>query len=212
MPQPEKRPLGRPRGFEEKAALEGAMLQFWRDGYGGTSIEDLAAASGAARASLYRTFGDKRAIFGKSLDLYARQFEARVEEMLEAAPSAREALRMILSVSAERLTAGASPPGCLRCNATLELTGMDAEMDAILNDANDRYVAGMQRVIDRAAASGELGPSEAVGLATFYTGVTNGMVVLARSGADRETLMGVIDAAMRGWPRAETVGTSDMAG
>lgn len=107
---------------------------------------------------------------------------------------------MILSASADRLTAGVSPPGCLRCNATLELTGMDAEMNAVLTDANDRYVAGMQQVIDRATASGELDPSGADGLATFYTGVTNGMVVLARSGTDCVALMGFIDTAMRGWP------------
>jgi len=42
---------------------------FWRNGYDGTSLDDLVAATGMNRPSLYAAFGDKR-------DLYLRRSSA----------------------------------------------------------------------------------------------------------------------------------------
>ena len=66
---------GRPRLFEPDEALVAAMLTFWRQGYVHTSLDDLVRETGASRGSLYKTFGDKRAMFIQALDLYSRGFE-----------------------------------------------------------------------------------------------------------------------------------------
>src|SRR3954468_24300190 len=60
---PKQKPArtGRPRSFDEQAALEKAMRVFWQKGYDGTSISDLTAALGINPPSLYAAFGNKEA-------------------------------------------------------------------------------------------------------------------------------------------------------
>jgi TetR/AcrR family transcriptional repressor of nem operon len=62
-PYPEKPPTadrGRPREFDPVVAIEAAGKVFWDQGYHATSIEDLCAATGLLRGSLYSAFGDKK--------------------------------------------------------------------------------------------------------------------------------------------------------
>ena len=43
---------------------------FWKTGYAGTSLDDIAAATGMNRPSLRAAFGDKHAIYLKALNEY----------------------------------------------------------------------------------------------------------------------------------------------
>jgi AcrR family transcriptional regulator len=55
--------MGRPRSFDEDAAVARAAALFADRGYEGTSIDDLVQALGVHRGSLYSTFGSKRALY-----------------------------------------------------------------------------------------------------------------------------------------------------
>ena len=55
--------MGRPRSFDEDAAVARAAQLFAERGYEGTSIDDLVHALGTHRGSLYSTFGSKRALY-----------------------------------------------------------------------------------------------------------------------------------------------------
>ncbi len=63
LPEPGPRRRGRPRAFEPETALIQAMDVFWQDGFAGTSLDALSAATGLNRPSLYGAFGDKRALY-----------------------------------------------------------------------------------------------------------------------------------------------------
>ena len=52
------RSVGRPREFDEEAALEAAMDAFWAKGYEATSMADLCNCTGLHKGSLYQAFGD----------------------------------------------------------------------------------------------------------------------------------------------------------
>ena len=54
---------GRPRGFDRDAALQAAMLLFWRKGFAATSMNDLCDAMGIRSPSLYAAFGSKEALY-----------------------------------------------------------------------------------------------------------------------------------------------------
>ena len=60
----------RPREFDRDAALDRAMQVFWAKGFAATSTEDLVAAMGIGRQSLYNAFGDKRRLYLESLEAY----------------------------------------------------------------------------------------------------------------------------------------------
>ena len=198
--QSKARGKGRPRGFDEEQALDAAMMTFWRRGYRNTSLDDLVAATGASRASLYQVFGDKRALFLKSLDLYGDRFSERVAQVMASEPDGRKALSIVLNASADRLVSAEAPAGCLRCNSTLELMGSDAEIDAALNEANDKFLANIKRLVTRSVRNGELNRTEAGRLPLFITAMVNGMVTLARGGARRSDLKKVVDQTLDNWP------------
>ena len=54
--------IGRPREFDRDAALEAAMLLFWRKGFAATSMNDLCEAMGLRSPSLFAPFGSREAL------------------------------------------------------------------------------------------------------------------------------------------------------
>jgi len=61
---------GRPRAYDPKEALKDITEAFWKGGYSGTSLDELSAATGMNRPSLYAAFGDKREIYLAALNRY----------------------------------------------------------------------------------------------------------------------------------------------
>ena len=81
--------MGRPRGFDEDAALEAAMRVFWQKSYEGATMADLTQAMGINRSSMYAAFGDKESLFHRAMERYR---EGRMTYMRQALaqPSLRE--------------------------------------------------------------------------------------------------------------------------
>lgn len=59
--------MARPRNFDEDTVLAQAAEIFARMGYNAASIDELLAATGLQRGSLYKAFGSKRNLFEKVL-------------------------------------------------------------------------------------------------------------------------------------------------
>src|SRR5262245_36630019 len=78
----EKRPRGRPRAYDPETALAQATDAFWRTGLSGTSRDELSAATGMNRPSLYGAFGDKRALYLAMLERYTQAGLAGMHEAL----------------------------------------------------------------------------------------------------------------------------------
>ena len=55
--------MGRHRSFDEADVVQRATTAFLTAGYEGTSVEELVAATGLHRGSLYQAFGSKRGLF-----------------------------------------------------------------------------------------------------------------------------------------------------
>lgn len=73
------RPL--PRAERQAAILRGAAAAFARAGYAGTSMEDIAAASGITKLIVYRHFDTKESLYRAVLQ---RVFDRLAEEFLAA--------------------------------------------------------------------------------------------------------------------------------
>jgi AcrR family transcriptional regulator len=192
---------GRPREFDIEQATERALGLFWRRGYEGTSMSDLTEALGITRASLYAAFGNKERLFRRVMDLYeARAGAYRIAA--DQAPTALEAVRLLLNGPVELHGNRQNPPGCLGVQGALAC-GQDAE--AIRGDLASRRSRGelaIRRRLRRAAKDGELPAGEdPAGLARYLSALIYGMAVLAAGGATRKELQGVADVALRHWPR-----------
>lgn len=58
---------GRPRAYAPDVAIGQALSLFRRTGYAATSLDDLSAATGMNRPSLYGAFGDKRPSISRAI-------------------------------------------------------------------------------------------------------------------------------------------------
>src|ERR1700683_5871232 len=81
---------GRPREYDPEQALAKAAESFWKGGYAGTSLDDLVAATGMNRPSLYAAFGDKRDLYVKTLERYQQQSRALSAQLLADSATLRE--------------------------------------------------------------------------------------------------------------------------
>src|ERR1700744_5703588 len=90
---------GRPRAYEPDVALGKALDLFRKDGFAATSLDDLSAATGMNRPSLYGAFGNKRELFIKSYQRYRDDARASVAEIFRSEQPIRERLARIYSVA-----------------------------------------------------------------------------------------------------------------
>ncbi len=109
----ERNPRGRPREFAVADALDRALPIFWRDGYDGASVSELAEAMGISKPSLYAAFGDKEGLYLQALSRYGEQQEARRRHVLDAQPDARLAVEAFLLSVVATYTDPALPGGCM---------------------------------------------------------------------------------------------------
>ena len=54
--------MARPRSFDPDHVLHAAERQFRTSGYNGTSVDDISAATGLGRGSLYAAFDGKHGV------------------------------------------------------------------------------------------------------------------------------------------------------
>src|SRR6201996_66655 len=109
--EPKRR--GRPRAYEPEVALGQALDLFRRHGFAATSLDDLSAATGMNRPSLYGAFGDKRELYIKSYARYRADARAAMIEIFRGDMPIRERLKRIYAAALDIYVADASDPkGC----------------------------------------------------------------------------------------------------
>lgn len=181
-----KRPRGRPRKYDPDTALDRARNAFWDTGYAATSLDDLSAATGLNRPSLYGAFGDKQALYLASLDKSRRELTASLKAALAPAEPLRQALeRVFSSASGVYVRGETAQRGCFLIGTAVTESVADPEIRAALAQALAEVDAAFAERLSRAQAAGDL-PAEAnvAGLARLATATLNGMAVRARAGGD----------------------------
>ena len=188
MIQKAVRPRGRPRSFDEGAALTKAIQVFWSKGYDGVTIDDLVAGMGVGRPSLYSVFGDKRTIFLRALYAYAERKGALTASALFSPATLRESLAGFFRYSVTSATEEGSASGCLLiCVAPLV---DDAEVRQFLQNAATSAVALIERRFQDAIAAGEIPSAFPVAArASQAVDLARGLTMRAQMGMPRKTLL-----------------------
>src|SRR5882724_8109710 len=90
---------GRPRAYEPEVALGKALDLFRKGGFAATSLDDLSAATGMNRPSLYGAFGDKRELYIKSYQRYRDDARAAMLDIFREEMPLRQRLQRIEAVA-----------------------------------------------------------------------------------------------------------------
>jgi TetR/AcrR family transcriptional regulator, copper-responsive repressor len=107
------RPRGRPRSYDPDAALDNAAQLFWAKGFADTSLDELSAAMGMGRPSIYNAFGDKEALFLRALERYRETVGLTPLRAMDDEDSIGDALDAFFRKTVEYTTADRSHLGCL---------------------------------------------------------------------------------------------------
>jgi len=197
------KPRGRPRAFDRDEALKTAMLLFWRHGYDGVPIAQLATAMGIAPASLYVAFGSKEALYREAVRFYLSLGRLGIDG-LEKSASAREGVHATLRNAAEAFTQPDLPPGCMVGVGALRCAAENRVIEEATAELRGLSARAVHLRIERACREGELGTEVSPqALTDFFSAVVEGMSVLACDGASRERLLRMADAAMMAWPAVD---------
>jgi AcrR family transcriptional regulator len=193
--------IGRPREFDRDAALEAAMLLFWRKGFATTSMNDLCDAMGVRSPSLYAAFGSKEALYLEAVEHYVRTQGPPVWGKLAEGATVRAGIENLMMASAEILPKSrATPAGCM---AMLAAVGDEwpAGIARVVKKVRLEVLGTLRSRLETAVAKGELPAATDIdGLSRFYLSIYQGMAIQARDGATQAELRAVAAAAMAAWP------------
>lgn len=194
----EPRRRGRPRAYEPEVALARALDVFWKEGFAATSLDDLSAATGMNRPSLYGAFGDKRELYIKTYEAYRDRARERMSEVFGIDMPLRKLLDRVYSVALDMYLSGKDGPrGCF--------TVMTATSEAVFDPAiREMVVSGLvevdrffARIFRRAQERGELAASgDPQVLAQLASATLHTIAVRARTGVSRAELDGIVKGAL----------------
>src|ERR1700727_1471290 len=129
--EPKRR--GRPRAYQPEIALGKALDLFRKDGFAATSLDDLSAATGMNRPSLYGAFGDKRELYIKSYQRYRADARAAMIDIFRNQMPIRQRLERIYGVALDIYLSGeAGPRGCFTVMTAASEAVFDAEIRAMV--------------------------------------------------------------------------------
>jgi TetR/AcrR family transcriptional repressor of nem operon len=187
--------MARPKEFDEHRAVDAAMRAFWTAGYEATSTQDLCAATGLGRSSIYNTFTSKRDLFDRALRHYMTTKNAALFDILDSDAPARQRIAAILHRTAD--APETEPAGCLVVNSIVELAPHDAAARELLAADGERRLDALTAAVESGQRAGEFDADrDARAIAQFLIATISGMRVAARGGADHATLTAIADTAL----------------
>ncbi|MDT7799818.1 MAG: TetR/AcrR family transcriptional regulator, transcriptional repressor for nem operon [Actinomycetota bacterium] len=195
--------MARPRSFDEGAVLRTAREQFWSTGYAGTKIDDIAAATGLGKGSLYGAFGDKHALFLRVFDDYCTESAESTRRALDGHDSgAHQRIRDYVLGIAESTAADRDRRGCLLAKGTAECAEHDeavaARAQRVFHELQEQLTASVAAAQRAGDIAGDQDPAH---LASLLLAVTRGIEALGKGGSGPAELRTVAETALALLPK-----------
>ncbi len=192
--EPKRR--GRPRAYDPQVALARAAETFWRAGYAGTSLDDLVAATGMNRPSLYAAFGDKRDLYLKTLEHYREEGRALARHALAGEPTLRVFLKRFYDKALALYLRG-GPRGCYSIGTAATVAAVDEGVRAFLAESMRSTDAFLKSRIEKAKARGEIArDADPAALAYLASATLHTLAIRSRAGLPRKELDALARAAI----------------
>ena len=199
MVQNKKAVRGRPRAYDPQTALLRATDAFWRNGYAGTSLDDIAAATGMNRPSLYAAFGDKQRLYLQALTNYWHLRFVEIRAALAGDQPLEAALLGVYEAALSLYFSGYERPrGCFVIGTAVTEAVEDTEirnsLAAGIQAFDDDFAARFRRGQEQGELKSQADPTA---LAVLATATMHTIAIRARAGIPRSDLLELARKAVR---------------
>jgi AcrR family transcriptional regulator len=193
--------MARPRKFVEEDVISAASVVFASKGYAGTTMDDLASATGLGKQSIYNSFGGK-------LELFLRAFQADGADVIAIADAALDEsegtpLQQIHSHVILSAVNASTKPGnsSLFSKGTSELSASYSEVAGTALQVYSDLETVYKGCLDAALECGEIEPTaDTSALGTFFVSFLRGLDALGAAGVSRDHLMAAALTAINSLP------------
>jgi len=189
---------GRPRAYQPEIALGRALDLFRKDGFAATSLDDLSAATGMNRPSLYGAFGDKRELYIKSYARYRADARAAMQEIFREELPIRKRLERIFEVALDIYLSGdTGPRGCFTVMTAASEAVADPEIRALVLEGLSELDKAFAVCFRLAKEKRELTNSaDPVVLAHLASATIHTIAIRARARVPRKELEAIVKSAI----------------
>ncbi len=197
--------MARPPSYVRDEVIRAAERQFRTTGYNGTSVDDIATATGLGRGSLYAAFGDKHGLFLRAMEAYFTRLEQSAAEALTGPDDgALERLHQFLLAAVHGVPLGpdVAPADnraatvCLSAKTALELGTTDPEAARRVNAGLDTVEAALAACVRAAQRNGDLDPNaDPDELGWLLLTIVRGIDVIGAAGRGPRCLTSIAERA-----------------
>ncbi|HEY6839294.1 MAG TPA: TetR/AcrR family transcriptional regulator [Geobacteraceae bacterium] len=189
---------GRPLAYDPDQVLDAAMQIFWQHGYEATSMQDLLAAMGLSKSSLYQAFGGKKELFIRCINRYCEGMSAGLRSLFDEAKSGLAFIEAVLLKSAAEARHPDMRRGCLLMNTATEFAQKDAEIAARVATGFEGLRGLLTAAILRGQQEGEITADvEADALASYLVSSLGGIKTVVKGGADEKKVKAIVEVILR---------------
>jgi TetR/AcrR family transcriptional regulator, copper-responsive repressor len=194
--EPKRR--GRPRAYQPEIALGKALDLFRKDGFAATSLDDLSAATGMNRPSLYGAFGDKRELYIKSYQRYRADARAAMIDIFGGQLPIRQRLERIYAAALDIYLSGeAGPRGCFTVMTAASEAVADPDIRKLVLEGFSELDKAFAACFRLAKENGELSPSaDPQVLALLASATIHTIAIRARAQVPRKELEAIVKGAI----------------
>ena len=195
-PAPKRR--GRPRAYQPEIALGKALDLFRKRGFAATSLDELSAATGMNRPSLYGAFGDKRELYIKSYARYRADARAAMQEIFRDELPIRKRLERIFAVALDIYLSGETDPrGCFTVMTAASEAVADPDIRALVLEGFSELDKAFAACFGLAREKRELPASaDPVVLAQLASATIHTIAIRARARVPRKELETIVKGAL----------------
>ena len=192
------RPRGRPRAFDPEKALHEARDVFWDAGYAASSLDELSAAMAMNRPSVYAAFGDKEALYLKTLEDYRDEGAAAIRAALDPRKSLAEGLREMYAGALELYFSNTpAPRGCFLIGTAATEAVRNEKVRATYRGSLALFDSLLEERFRVAQKTGEIDAgSDPALLAKLADSIMFALAVRSRSGESRADCEAVAEAGV----------------
>ena len=203
--------MARPRSFDRDHVLHAAERQFRTTGYNGTSVDDISAATGLGRGSLYAAFDGKHGVLLEAMTGYFARLAQFAPKALEGPDEDaldrlhRYLLRAVHGVPLARDVPPApdrATATCFAAKMAMEFGSSDPEVRRVANDCFSVIVSAVAECVRAAQRNGDIdSDADPDDIAYLLVTLIRGTDVVGAYGHSRARLTSIAESAFALLPR-----------